>query len=109
KKFEDHRLTGAMKIPEVNSDFLHVNIANIGGRKADRYLQKNIRYRADFSNPQQHLSTLEISLEHLGSYNIQSDIYQAYVRVYVPEGSQFLGATGETLTFTEQSSELGFT
>src|SRR5690606_16273709 len=73
KKFEDHRLTGAMKIPEVNSDFLHVNIANIGGRKADRYLQKNIRYRADFSNPQQHLSTLEISLEHLGSYNIQSD------------------------------------
>lgn len=109
KKFEDYQLTGAMKTPEINSDYIHVNIANIGGRKADRYMQKQISYRADFSNPEQHISTLVISLEHLGSYNIQSDIYQAYVRIYVPEGAKFLGASGETLTFTEQSTELGFT
>jgi hypothetical protein len=109
KKFGDYYLTGSMDLPEANSDYLHVNIANIGGRKADRYMTKQISYRADFSNPEQHASKVEINLEHLGSYNIQSDIYQAYIRVYVPEGSKLLGASGNTLTITEQTNELGFT
>jgi len=109
EKFARYHLTGGLRNSDISSDFLHFNVANIGGRKADRYVTKSIRYLADFSNPAQQLSKVEITLEHLGSYNIQSDIYQAYLRLYVPDGSRFLGASGETLTITQQTNDLGFT
>lgn len=109
QKFDTYHLTGSVTPPEVNSDFIHLNVANIGGRKADRYVTKSIRYLADFSNPAQQQSKLEVTLEHLGSYNIQSDIYQAYLRLYVPEGSEFMSASGDSLTITQQTNDLGFT
>jgi len=109
QKFKAHDLTGTLQSPEANSDFIHLNVANIGGRKADRYVTKSVRYLADFSNPAQQQSRLEITFEHLGSYNIQSDIYQAYLRLYVPEGSKFMNATGDSLTITQQTNDLGFT
>lgn len=109
QKFKQYNLTGSLDSPSTDTDFLHLNIANIGGRKADRYVTKNISYLTDFSNPEAQVSRLEVELEHLGSYNIQSDIYQAYIRLYVPAGAKFLGAGGNTLTITEQTSDLGFT
>lgn len=87
-------------------DFLHVNVANIGGRKADRYVTKEIKYRADFSDNGNENSSLEITLEHLGSYNIQSDIYQAYIRVYVPLESELISASGTNLRSSTQAIDL---
>jgi hypothetical protein len=109
EKFSRLQMSGTIPSPDLATDFLHLNIANIGGRKADRYVSKSIRYLADFSNPDQQVSKLEISLEHLGSYNIQSDIYQAYLRTYLPEGSKLISSTGDSLTVTEKTSDLGYT
>lgn len=109
QKFCDQNFCGKFTVPPSGSDFLHVNVANIGGRKADRYVTKAIKYLADFSNPEQYRSRLTVTIEHLGSYNIQSDIYQAYVRSFVPLGSTLLDSSGATLRLTQQSTELGAT
>jgi|CXWL01.1.fsa_nt_gi hypothetical protein len=108
KKFDALTMTGVLPPNEPSNDFLHVNIANIGGRKADRYMTKDIRYLADFSNPADYTSTLEVRLQHLGSYNIQSDIYQAYIRVYVPLDSTLESSSGDRLRATEVFEDLGF-
>lgn len=91
------------------SDYLHVNVANIGGRKADRYVTKEIKYTADFSDPNNEKSKLEIRFNHLGSYNIQSDIYQAYLRIYTPVGSDLISASGTDLRSSVELSDLNLT
>ncbi|MDP2691518.1 MAG: DUF4012 domain-containing protein [bacterium] len=108
-KLEEHGLSNTLHHSDQRSDFLHLNIANIGGRKADRYVTKDIKYRADFSDPNNHLSILTITFDHLGSYNIQSDIYQAYVRVYSPFGSQLVASSGSGLQSTKASTDLNLT
>lgn len=108
-KLERAGLTNPIETPDERSDLLHVNIANIGGRKADRYVTKQIAYRADFSLIGKAQSQLEITLEHLGSYNIQSDIYQAYIRSYVPLNSKLLSSSGSSLRSTSNFTELGLT
>lgn len=109
QKFEDFGIAGQLDTPDIESDFLHVNIANIGGRKADRYITKDVKYRADFSRQNLQESVLEISFEHLGSYNIQSDVYQAYVRVYVPQGSTLTSSSTGGLRPTTEASDLNMT
>lgn len=89
-------------------DFLHVNITNIGGRKADRYIPKNISYRLR-SLDDGLRAHLEVQFEHFGSYNIQSDIYQAYIRAYVPLGSKLLGSSSTRLRSTTSGQEFGCT
>ena len=108
-KIENNNFGNRVINEDLSSDFLHVNIANIGGRKADRYVTKDIKYLADFSNPDSMISRLEIRLEHLGSYNIQSDIYQAYIRIYAPLNSELTGSTGDTLKSTEAGNDLNLT
>lgn len=90
-------------------DYIHLNIANIGGRKADRYVTKSIKYRANFENPDNTFGHITAELEHLGSYNIQSDVYQAYVRAYAPLGSKLIEGSRGVLKSTQQSDEAGFT
>lgn len=108
-KLSKHALTGLIRHEDPNTDFLHVNVANIGGRKADRYVTKEIKYMADFSNPENPASTLDITFSHLGSYNIQSDIYQAYVRSYVPLGSKLVSPSPTGMRGTENFQDLGQT
>jgi len=109
QKFIQADLSPIITAPESDTDVVHVNVANIGGRKADRYMSKEVRYRADFSNPENPLSKLEITLEHLGSYNIQSDIYQAYLRSYVPRDAVLVRSEGNTLRSTSVYEDLDMT
>lgn len=107
EKLSKQGFTGEISHRNPNTDFLHVNVANIGGRKADRYVTKDVKYMVDFSNPENPQSKLDITFTHLGSYNIQSDIYQAYVRSYVPLGSQLISPSPTGLRATENYQDLG--
>ncbi len=93
--------------PPVGTDLLVVNIANIGGRKADRYMRKSLSYRVDFTNPEKKQAEVTLELEHLGTYNLQSDIYQAYVRVYTLPGTTLISSSGSSLRDTKAEHELG--
>ncbi len=88
-------------LPE-KTDFLGVNLANLGSKKADRYLIKNTEYYVDLSGsePTMHV---KVALNFPGKLNSYSDPYRGYLRVIIPgnakvthqpEGSQIenLGA-----------------
>jgi len=83
KKIITHHWDGSFN-PNKYKNFIYVNIANIGGRKADRYLQKNFQYYTSFTDSETGKSRLRINLFHGGTYNLNSDLYQSYIRVYLP-------------------------
>lgn len=65
------------------SDFLAINLANLGSKKADRYLVKKAEYYVDLSStvPVAHL---KVSLNFPGALNTYSDRFKGYLRVYIP-------------------------
>ncbi|HPO05493.1 MAG TPA: DUF4012 domain-containing protein [Candidatus Gracilibacteria bacterium] len=72
--------------PQTNEQVLHINVANIGGRKADRYLLTNYQNTISFTNDGKAKAELDLEFHHTGTKGLYSDFYQAYVRTYLPMG-----------------------
>lgn len=66
-------------------NFIYTNIANIGGRKADRYIRKTHQYFVSFDDNNIGKVKYTLNLEHLGTKNMNSDIYKAYLRIFIPD------------------------
>lgn len=76
----------AMKLPE-RSDFLAVNLANLGSKKADRYLQTQVHYYANLTKELPEI-TAEVTIRFPGFTNEFSDNYKGYLRLYVPKNAE---------------------
>ncbi len=98
RKVENKGWGNIMSLPE-NSDFLAVNLANLGSKKADRYLIKEVYHHVNIKKEVPEITT-EIVVRYPGSKNIYADDYKGYLRVYIPASvtiqSDTLGATVET-------------
>lgn len=99
KKIEQKGWANNMSLPE-GSDFLSVNLANLGSKKADRYLIKEVYHQVNISKELPEVTT-EVVLRYPGSKNNYADDYKGYLRVYIPASAQIqgdtLGATVETV------------
>ena len=73
-------------LPE-GSDFLAVNIANLGAKKADRYLQKEIHYYANVTKEVPEITT-EVTIRYPGFNNQYADDYKGYLQIIIPAGAQ---------------------
>ncbi len=73
----------ALELPE-RSDFLGVNLANLGSKKTDRYLQTEIHYYANITKEIPEITT-EVTLRYPGFTNTYSDNYKGYLRLYIPK------------------------
>jgi hypothetical protein len=91
---EEEGWTGAFN-PENYENYIHTNIANIEGRKSDRYIKKNHKYFVTFNENEQAKVQYTVSLGHYGAYNLNSSTYRAYTRVFIPKGSTFIKSEGE--------------
>ncbi len=98
KKLEKKGWANNMDLPE-NSDFLAVNLANLGSKKADRYLVKEVYHHINIQKEIPEVTT-EIVVRYPGSKNIYADDYKGFLRLYIPASaivnSDTLGATVET-------------
>jgi len=98
RKIEKKGWANRMELAE-NSDFLHVNLANLGSKKADRYLIKEVFHHVNILKEIPEITT-EIMVRYPGSKNIYADDYKGYLRVYIPATatvqSDTLGASVET-------------
>ena len=87
-----------MTLPE-KSDFLSINLANLGSKKADRYLIKEVYHQVNIRKEVPEVTT-EVVIRYPGSKNIYADDYKGYLRVYLPGEAQIqsdtLGASVET-------------
>lgn len=81
--------------PNNYKNFIYTNFANLGGRKSDRYLRRTHKYLVSFDENNRGKVRYTVSLEHLGGYNLNSDTYRAYLRVFLPENAEFLSADGD--------------
>lgn len=99
KKIEQKGWANNMSMP-ADSDFLSVNLANLGSKKADRYLIKEVYHHVNIQKELPEVTT-EIVLRFPGSKNNYADDYKGYLRVYLPASAQIqgdtLGATEETV------------
>ncbi len=86
-------------VPE-KSDFLHVNLANLGAKKADRYIETSTHY---FVNIRKEIPeiTAEVTIRYPGEKNIHSDDYKGYLRLYVPAKADITGVPIDTREIEE--------
>lgn len=79
-----------------DGDFLWVVDANLAALKTDGAMRKRIQYRLDASDPNDPRATVTLRYTNtaagFGDYRYTR--YRSYTRVYVPEGSELLSATG---------------
>jgi hypothetical protein len=68
------------------SDFLSVNLANLGSKKADRYVETEAYYYANMMKEIPEITT-EVSIRYPGFTNSYSDNYKGYLRLYVPKNA----------------------
>ncbi|OGJ42015.1 hypothetical protein A3B60_03325 [Candidatus Peregrinibacteria bacterium RIFCSPLOWO2_01_FULL_39_12] len=85
---EENAWSGSFSVSNYQN-FIYTNIANIGGRKADRYVIKTHKYFVSFDENGLGKVKYTINLEHLGTKNLNSDIYKAYLRTFIPENEMF--------------------
>ncbi len=98
KRIEKRGWANHMSLPE-KSDFLSVNLANLGSKKADRYLVKEVYHHVNIRKEIPEVTT-EVVIRYPGEKNIYADDYKGYLRIYVPAEAQIqsdtLGASVET-------------
>ncbi len=75
----------AGKFEPKTEDFIHINIANIGGRKGDRYILPTYNYTVLFDENNQGKVNLDIEFHYQATQGLYTDFYQAYIRTYVPK------------------------
>lgn len=98
-KFSQKGWTNIMG-PTERSDFLAVNLANLGSKKADRYIQTEVHYYANIAKELPEIST-EVTIRYPGFINTYSDNYKGYLRLYVPKNADITNMPVDSEVETE--------
>jgi len=84
----------AGRIEDYEGDYLHVNDANFGGRKANWYVTEAVTQEVKISRDRV-VKTVTIDYDNTGEYHSEWNTgYRDYVRIYVPAGAQLLESSG---------------
>jgi len=86
--------------PADKSDFLAVNLANLGSKKADRYIKPEINYYANIAKEVPEITT-EVTIRYPGFTNSYSDNYKGYLRIYIPKNADVISAPVDSDTKTD--------
>ncbi|MEI7891240.1 MAG: DUF4012 domain-containing protein [bacterium] len=71
-------------------DFLMMVDANMGALKSDFYIKRQMEYNIDLTTPKPQV-TLNIKYQHTAPFgDWRTSDYHSYLRIYAPEGSNFL-------------------
>ncbi len=85
----------AGKINEYEGDYLHINDANLGGRKSNIYVTQEVNQQVEVDRDGSIVKTLTITYKnpekHDGWLN---SVLPNWVRIYVPKGSELLALEG---------------
>lgn len=85
-------------------DYLSVVHANINGYKTDGVIDETIEHASEIGPDGSVIDTVRITRVHNGGetpYEWWNKVNADYLRVYVPEGSQLISASGMTWEFPE--------
>ncbi|MBN2087084.1 DUF4012 domain-containing protein [Candidatus Peregrinibacteria bacterium] len=88
KKLMKKGWANAFELPEA-SDFLAVNIANLGSKKADRYLLKEVHHYVNITKELPEITT-EIVVRYPGFKNNFADDYKGYLQLVIPASANIV-------------------
>lgn len=95
-------------------DYLSVVHTNLNGYKTDAVIRETIEHDAVVQSDGSVLDTVRITRKHTGGdtpYDWFNRVNSDYLRVYVPEGSELVSASGQTYEFPKSPVDydaLGF-
>jgi hypothetical protein len=86
----------AGRLKETNKDYLMVVNTNIAGGKSDRKMEETINHQAAVQEDGSIIDTVTITRTHTGTVDDQFSGMRNvdWMRIYVPQGSELLGADG---------------
>jgi hypothetical protein len=90
------------EVLDTDKDYLSVINTNINGYKTDGVIDETISHKAEIQNDGSIIDTVTITREHKGGdtpHDWWNRVNADYMRVYVPKGSKFIRASGETNEF----------
>lgn len=89
---ESFNLAG--RIQEVQGDYLHINDANLGGRKSNLYVQHEVSQLVEVKNGEIY-KTLTITYKNPKEFDgWLNSVLPNWTRVYVPLGSELIDVSG---------------
>ncbi len=85
----------AGRIADFEGDYLHINDANLGGRKSNLYVTQEVRQEIKVGKDGMVEKNLEIIYKNPQDYDgWLNSVLPNYTRVYLPKGSEILDASG---------------
>ena len=90
------------EILNTQKDYLSVVNTNINGFKTDGVIDETIEHQSEIQDDGSVVDTVSITRKHNGGnkeYNWWNKVNGDWLRVYVPEGSKLLEASGQTREF----------
>lgn len=106
---ENFNFAGRIAKPQANTDYLHINDANLAGLKTNFYLQQRTTQEINIAADGTITKKLTITYTNTGKFDGWiSATARNYTRVYVPQGSKLLKSSGgqQRVNTTE---DLGYT
>jgi hypothetical protein len=83
------------KIKDYNGDYLHINDANLGGRKSNLYATEEVEQDIQIAKDGTVTKTVTITYKNPAKYDgWLNSVLPTWVRVYVPKGSQLVTSEG---------------
>lgn len=90
---ESFNLAGRIK--ETDGDYLHINDANLGGRKSNLYVTEEVEQNIQVTDDGTVTKTLTLTYKNSQDYDgWLNSVLPNWTRVYVPEGSEILDVEG---------------
>ncbi len=83
---------GAMK--SVNGDYLRYIDANLAALKSDAVIDRAMTYQITPDGKGEYDGKVVMTYHNKGSFTWKTTRYRTYVRLYLPAGTTFIGATG---------------
>ncbi len=82
-------------IKEYSGDYLHINDANLGGRKSNLYITQEVEQNIEVTKEGKVTKTVTITMKNPEKYDgWLNSVYPAWLRVYVPKGSKLIAQEG---------------
>lgn len=83
------------KITDFEGDYLHINDANLGGRKSNLYVTQEVNQEISVAKDGTVEKNLTITYKNPAPYDgWLNSVLPNYVRVYVPKGSELVSSEG---------------
>ncbi|OGM31240.1 hypothetical protein A2630_04425 [Candidatus Woesebacteria bacterium RIFCSPHIGHO2_01_FULL_44_10] len=85
----------AGRIKEYGGDYLHVNDANLGGRKSNLYVNQEVVQNIEVAPDGSVTKTLTITYKNTKDYDgWLNSVLPNWTRIYVPRGSELIDSSG---------------